>query len=224
MFTCPKCKAGYRRIELMTGPGTRGEFRCLTCNHVLEVFDGSTEVALRHARLARPGADSDGGNAAEPPQLWLPFSSAPLCPPSAPGWSQTSRPHLTPDHRPPHGQRLAAPAARVLSPIPRQLALSPMRVLSRRIKHPLDVTVQRLHDADPREHRWAAVAFGDQDQSLNGCLPFLNLLFCLRQFLDVSGSVLQRDELATLGQGDRFLEWPVPALGCVTRRDQRPPA
>jgi hypothetical protein len=61
MFTCPKCKAGYRRIELMTG-----------------------------------------------------------------------------------------------SPIPRQLALSPMRVLSRRIKHPLDVTVQRLHDADPREHRWAA--------------------------------------------------------------------
>jgi transposase-like protein len=45
--TCPKCKAGYRRIELMTGPGTRGEYRCLTCNHVLEVFDGSTEVALR---------------------------------------------------------------------------------------------------------------------------------------------------------------------------------
>jgi transposase-like protein len=45
--TCPKCKAGYRRIELTTGPGTIGEHRCLTCNHVLEVFDGSTEVALR---------------------------------------------------------------------------------------------------------------------------------------------------------------------------------
>jgi hypothetical protein len=44
---CPKCRAGYRRIELMTKPGSRGEFRCLTCNHVLEVFDGSTEVALR---------------------------------------------------------------------------------------------------------------------------------------------------------------------------------
>ncbi len=45
--TCPKCKAGYRRIELATRKGTKGEFRCLVCNHVVEVFDGSTEVALR---------------------------------------------------------------------------------------------------------------------------------------------------------------------------------
>jgi predicted Zn finger-like uncharacterized protein len=45
--TCPECRAGYRRIELMTRPGTRGEFRCLTCGHLLEVFDGSHEVALR---------------------------------------------------------------------------------------------------------------------------------------------------------------------------------
>jgi transposase-like protein len=44
---CPKCKAGYRRIELMTTPGARGEFRCLLCEQILEVFDGSTEVALR---------------------------------------------------------------------------------------------------------------------------------------------------------------------------------
>jgi transposase-like protein len=45
--TCPKCNAGYRRIELMTRPGARGEFRCLLCKQILEVFDGSTEVALR---------------------------------------------------------------------------------------------------------------------------------------------------------------------------------
>jgi hypothetical protein len=44
---CSKCNAGYRRIELMSRPGIRGEFRCLTCNHVLEVFDGFREVALR---------------------------------------------------------------------------------------------------------------------------------------------------------------------------------
>jgi transposase-like protein len=44
---CPECKAGYRRIELATRKGTRGEYRCLLCNHVLEVFDGSTEVAIR---------------------------------------------------------------------------------------------------------------------------------------------------------------------------------
>ena len=45
--TCPKCHAGYRRIELISRPGESGEFRCLTCNHLLEVFDGSHEVAVR---------------------------------------------------------------------------------------------------------------------------------------------------------------------------------
>jgi hypothetical protein len=45
--TCPKCNAGYRRIELATRPGMQGEFRCVVCNHVLELFDGSNEVALR---------------------------------------------------------------------------------------------------------------------------------------------------------------------------------
>jgi hypothetical protein len=34
-------------IELMSRPGTKGEFRCLACNHLLEVLDGSHEVALR---------------------------------------------------------------------------------------------------------------------------------------------------------------------------------
>jgi transposase-like protein len=46
-ITCSECKAGYRRIELATRKGTRGEYRCLLCSHVLEVFDGSTEVAIR---------------------------------------------------------------------------------------------------------------------------------------------------------------------------------
>jgi hypothetical protein len=46
-LTCPECKAGYRRIELTSKTGAVGEFRCLVCNHVLEVFDGSTEVAIR---------------------------------------------------------------------------------------------------------------------------------------------------------------------------------
>jgi hypothetical protein len=44
---CPGCHAGYRRIELISRPGESGEFRCLSCNHLLEVFDGSREVALR---------------------------------------------------------------------------------------------------------------------------------------------------------------------------------
>ena len=44
---CTECGAGYRRIELSTLPGRRGEFRCRVCNHLLELFDGSREVALR---------------------------------------------------------------------------------------------------------------------------------------------------------------------------------
>jgi hypothetical protein len=54
--------------------------------------------------------------------------------------------------------------------------------------------------------------------------PMLDLLFRLRQLLDISGGILQRDELATARQRDRIVERPFPALGCVTRRDQRPPA
>ena len=45
--TCPTCRAGYRRIELNSVGGSRGEYRCLTCDSVMEVFDGKTEVAYR---------------------------------------------------------------------------------------------------------------------------------------------------------------------------------
>jgi len=42
------------------------------------------------------------------------------------------------------------------SSIPRQLPAAPMRVFPIGVKHPLNVTVQRPHDPDPREHRWSA--------------------------------------------------------------------
>jgi transposase-like protein len=45
--TCPKCHAGYRRIELTSRSGAKGEFRCMLCGELLEVLDGSTDVALR---------------------------------------------------------------------------------------------------------------------------------------------------------------------------------
>jgi transposase-like protein len=44
---CPRCCAGYRRIELVSRPGDSGEFRCLSCNLLLEVFDGTHDVAMR---------------------------------------------------------------------------------------------------------------------------------------------------------------------------------
>jgi hypothetical protein len=40
------------------------------------------------------------------------------------------------------------------------------------------VPVQRPHDADPREHRRAAVAFGDEDQGFHRGLPFVGIVFC----------------------------------------------
>ena len=44
---CPQCNAGYRRIEVASSRRTKGEYRCLLCDHVLEVFNGSTEVGIR---------------------------------------------------------------------------------------------------------------------------------------------------------------------------------
>jgi hypothetical protein len=46
-LNCPECGRGYRRIELTSRKGTPGKFRCLLCEHVLAIFDGSTEVAIR---------------------------------------------------------------------------------------------------------------------------------------------------------------------------------
>lgn len=46
-ISCPKCGAGFLRIELSSLPGERGEFRCTVCDHVLEVLDGSRAVVYR---------------------------------------------------------------------------------------------------------------------------------------------------------------------------------
>ena len=45
--TCPECGAGFRRLELTSQSGTRGEYRCPACDTVLEKFDGSALVAYR---------------------------------------------------------------------------------------------------------------------------------------------------------------------------------
>jgi hypothetical protein len=62
-----------------------------------------------------------------------------------------------------------------------------------------------------RHHRRAAVAFGDQDQRFDRRLPLLELLFGLRQLLDISGRVLKRDKLAAAGERDRIFELALPA-------------
>jgi hypothetical protein len=55
--TCPDCNAGFWRIELSSWRGTPGEYRCPVCHALVEVLDGSKEVAYRltvvPARLSR---------------------------------------------------------------------------------------------------------------------------------------------------------------------------
>jgi uncharacterized Zn finger protein len=45
--TCFECGAGFRRIELASGRGSEGQYRCPACGTVLEAFDGHNLVAYR---------------------------------------------------------------------------------------------------------------------------------------------------------------------------------
>jgi hypothetical protein len=45
--TCSECGAGFRRLELMSLPPSRGEYRCPDCDTVIEKFDGTAFVAYR---------------------------------------------------------------------------------------------------------------------------------------------------------------------------------
>ena len=45
--TCPKCGAGFRRIEFVSQQGREGEYRCPTCDELLEVLDGKRLIAYR---------------------------------------------------------------------------------------------------------------------------------------------------------------------------------
>jgi hypothetical protein len=87
-----------------------------------------------------------------------------------------------------------------------------MMIFARRIKHPLNVSIERSYDANACQHRRPALAFGDQDQDFNGSLPLLELLFGLRELLDISGGILEGYELAAAGQRDRIVEpaFPTP--------------
>lgn len=45
--TCPECGAGFRRIELTSQSGSEWQYRCPTCDTVLETLNGSDLVAYR---------------------------------------------------------------------------------------------------------------------------------------------------------------------------------
>ena len=60
---CPTCNAGYRRIELTSLPGVKGEYRCQFCDELLEIFDGSTDVAIRLTVQPEKTFEADIGSA-----------------------------------------------------------------------------------------------------------------------------------------------------------------
>lgn len=45
--SCFKCGAGFRRLELCSQPGEKGEYRCPVCDSAVEVLDGTKLVAYR---------------------------------------------------------------------------------------------------------------------------------------------------------------------------------
>lgn len=57
---CADCGAGYRRIKVASGPGKSGAYRCLVCDRILEMFDGSRNVAYR--LTIQPITAKRGGN------------------------------------------------------------------------------------------------------------------------------------------------------------------
>jgi DNA-directed RNA polymerase subunit RPC12/RpoP len=45
--TCSECGAGFRRLELSTQAGAKGEYRCPACGALLEKLDGQALVVYR---------------------------------------------------------------------------------------------------------------------------------------------------------------------------------
>jgi hypothetical protein len=85
-----------------------------------------------------------------------------------------------------------------------------MRRLWTGFEYALDVSVRGLKHPGPRVHCWSK-AFVRHDRATDRGLPFLVLLLGLRQFHDLVGCVLQREQLATVQQVDRVFEWSIPA-------------
>jgi len=49
--TCPNCGAGFRRLDLSSAPGAKGEYHCPVCDTALELFDGSKLVTVSRSSL-----------------------------------------------------------------------------------------------------------------------------------------------------------------------------
>ena len=63
--------------------------------------------------------------------------------------------------------------------------------------------MQRPHHRNPRHH-WVAIVLADQQQHLDGGLPFRRPLFSLGQLGNVVRGIAERDQRLTAGQYDQI--------------------
>ena len=58
---CSECRAGFSRVELESGPGSAGEYRCPLCGTLLEKFDGNRLIAYRLTTVPPKYLGGQGG-------------------------------------------------------------------------------------------------------------------------------------------------------------------
>jgi hypothetical protein len=85
-----------------------------------------------------------------------------------------------------------------------------MHILPVPVELPFDVTIQCPHHSYPGEHRWPAALSDQQQQRFHRGLPFLGIVFGLREHGDVGCGVAESDERLALGQFDWVVKWLVP--------------
>ena len=85
-----------------------------------------------------------------------------------------------------------------------------MGIFALEIEHPLDMTVQRSHDPNPRHHRRTAAA--TKQQNFNRRLPFRQVGFLFRQAGDVCCCVRNVTSFSPARRRYRIFELASPAL------------
>ena len=95
-----------------------------------------------------------------------------------------------------------------------------MGILARGIKLPNVAAVQCAQHANARHHG-GPVELDDQQQGFYRGLPLLEILVGLGKLLDIVRGVLEGDELATAGHGNRFVEGARPVSHDAAARTGR---
>ena len=85
----------------------------------------------------------------------------------------------------------------------------PVRVFAIGVENSLDLSIERLHDADPGEHPRASQRY-DQDQGFHCGLPFRGLMVSFRKARDEFAGVLKGDELTAGRQRHWIFETSLP--------------